>query len=169
MGGLRKTEKLLPRSVAVLGELGPIAVYDGRNYVEVPYKAGGVLCASSDGRELFVLRPTADAGDVNKINAQAVHAANLHKRFTHKNTDGFWNCIVPAFTRPVFRGFLAIIHYYAAKAIGGADGTTEWVHYFEQPNTRPAYPRLWTVGHNQLYVGRGEYYVGPQGLDYAPR
>lgn len=175
----RKPSEVLPRAVACLGELGECAIYDPsrQSYYTVPARAGRVLVASGDGRELFVLRPIRQLAGV-KPNDLALHAQDLHERFMHRSSSEFYNLVVPAFRKPEFRGQLAILHYLADKDFDDAgddedelmsEGPVEWVHYFEKPNSRPAYVDWYSVGHGQFWIPHGEFRVTPAGVEYAPK
>lgn len=163
----------LPRSIAVLGELGPLAlaVEDGGTYryYGIGYKPGRVLCASPDGREMFVLKP--DAGDgPPRANQQALQALDLFERFHYRDANELYNCVVPAFREPVYRGELAVIHYFTEKhMLGDADAApAEYVHFFEKPGERPAYVPIYSVGHDQYYIPAGEWVASDRGIEYAP-
>lgn len=161
--------EILPESVAVLGELGACVGHDPDRdaFWELPYESGLVLCASGDGRQLFVLRPIADAGPVGRVSRQALHAANLHEKFMHRRADAWFNAQVPGFRKPVFRGELVIIRYRAAKDLDGDDSESWYEHYFAGP-MEPAYPAIYSVGHGQLWIPPGPFIVAPQGIDFAP-
>ena len=162
-----KPEELLPRSVAVLGELGPCVIHnpDSGEFGALP--GGGVLCSNSTGDQMFVLRPVADAGPVKHHPRQALHAANLHSRFTHKRADAFFNCIVPKFRQPRHVGELVIVRYEVAKHLDGDHRLTQWEHYFEQPGAAPAYAQLYSVGHGQYWIPPGPWRVTARGIAYA--
>jgi hypothetical protein len=169
--------ELLRSIVTYLGEVGDIALYlpeesrfgEDPGYYGKDFKAGHVLCCTSDGREAYILRPRGNAGAANRRQLQtrqAVHARDLHERFMGRRASEYYNLIVQQFRKPRYVGDLAILHYFADKDLGdGQEGLVEWVHFFEGPDG-PAYPPLFSVGHGQFYIPRGAWHVGPQGIDY---
>jgi hypothetical protein len=169
-----RARQLLPRSIAVLGELGPMVLaVEGRSgsyeYHGVPWRPGSILCASASGREMFIVRPMAGAGP-GRINQQAIQALGLHERFTHRRANELYNCAIPSLRNPEYRGQIAIIHYFQEKHFDDAPDAapSEYIHYFEKPGERPAYVDLYSVGHNQYYIPAGEWVASSAGIEYAP-
>lgn len=172
-----QARELLPRTIAVLGELGPMVIARESasrrfEYFSVPWRPGTVLCASGDGRAMFALRPEGGGGGRARINQQALQALHLHERFTHREANELYNCVVPSLRAPSYRGDVAIIHYFQEKAFEeDADESgepSEYVHYFEKPGDRPAYVPLYSVGHGQFYIPPGEWVASERGIEYAP-
>jgi hypothetical protein len=167
--GRARTEGLqLPRSVAVLGELGSCVLHNPRtaSFFSWRFRAGRVLCLAPDESCMFILRPILCGGGV-RPDALAVNAMRLHERFTHRKGDGYYNTFVPPLRRPRFAGELVIIRYSQDKAIVGTDGVTEWEHYFEEPGIAPAYPELWSIGHDQYVIPPGPWRVTERGIEHG--
>jgi hypothetical protein len=172
-----RARELLRRTVTYLGEVGDICVYlpeesrfgDDPGYYGKDFRAGHLLCCTSDGREGYLLRPRGDAGTVSRARMQrrqAVRAFNLHERFMGRRANEYYNLLVQQFRKPKYIGDLACIHYFADKDLGdGKEGEVEWVHWFEGPDG-PAYVPLFDVGYGQFYIPRGRWHVGPDGIDY---
>lgn len=118
---------------------------------------------------MFILKPLGDAGET-KFPPQALAATDLHERFVHRESEGFYNLLIAPARKPIFRGELVIIRYLAQKDID--DETTgqvaEWEHYFENPGVAPAYAEFWYIGKNQYYIPPGPWRVGEAGIEYAP-
>lgn len=165
---------LLPQSVAVLGEASACVLHEpsSRRFFELPLQPGTVLASSADGRVLFFLRPRRGASRPVTPRDQAIRALELHERFVHRRADGFYNCAVPPFRDPIFRGELVILRYHSDKEIEADDDVepgeiVEYEHYFENPGSAPAYPDLWSVGAEQFIVPRGPFRVEADGIEYA--
>lgn len=165
----------LPRAVAFLGECGPMVLHDpndGGRFLAWTPRTGTILASDPDGRTLFLLRPRPRNGAIRETD-QAIRAARLYERFSHKRADGYYNSIVPSMRRPKFAGEVVIIRYRLEKALDDlddddpTDGVTEWEHYFEEPGRRPAYPHLYSVGNGQYIIAPGPFAVKPEGITYA--
>lgn len=150
----------------MLGELGSCVLHDPRstNFFSWDYRAGRLLVAAPDGGAMFILNPVREAGPV-RPDALALHAMDLHERFTHRKGDGFFNLVVPPIRKPRFAGELAVIRYYADK--GDQGGEAEWEHYFNEPEIAPAYPEIWALGHGQYLIPPGPWTITERGIEYA--
>jgi len=163
-------EDLLPRSVTTLGVLGACVLHNPDTEQFFGIRGGGVLCASADGHQMFVLQPQRDAGPIKGHPRQALHAAGLYERFTNRKADAFYNLEIPKFRQPRHVGELVIIRYEVAKHLDSDHGLTTWEHYFEKPGDVPAYAQLYSVGHGQHWIPPGEWSVTARGIAYkAPR
>jgi hypothetical protein len=115
---------------------------------------------------MFIFRPTLTDGYV-RPDALAVNAMGLFERFTHRRGDKFYNTFVPPLRRPRFAGELVIVRYFQDKAITGTKGVAEWEHYFEEPGVAPAYPELWSLGHDQYVSPPGPWRVTERGIEHG--
>ena len=179
MARIGMTRAFLPEAVTFLGVLGACVLHDpnaydgdGRLYEFRP-KRGSVLMSDADGRQLYIVTPRpATAPHRRKLTDQAIRAAHLYERFTHRDLDAFHNCAVPAFRRPRFAGELVILRYRAEKDLDELEpeertGIVEFEHYFEQPGVAPAYPQVFAVGSDQFWIPPGPFAVEPEGITYA--
>jgi hypothetical protein len=162
--------KLIPRNVAVLGEVTSCCLHDpssGRFFGFDPVP-GSVLVADASGRRMYILRPLHDAGAA-RFSTQSIRAAELHERFTHRESDGYYNAAIPPARKPTFAGELVIVRYLAQKDIDDevSGEEVEWEHYFENPGQAPAYAELWSIGHRQFYIPPGPWRVDSAGIEYA--
>lgn len=164
----RAVDSILPRSVAVLGELGSCVLHNPRSasFFTWRWRPGRVLCLAPDGSSMFILRPIVTGGSV-RPDALALNAMGLYERFTHRRGDGYYNAFVPPTRRPRFAGELVLIRYTQDKAIAGLKGPTEWEHYFEEPGIAPAYPELWAIGHDQYVIPPGPWRVTERGIEHG--
>jgi len=163
---LRKWSKLLPRAVAVLGELGNCACEypDGSGRVYgMDYVHGRVLCATDDGRQMFIIKPISDAGRV-RISSQMLRAFGMHERFVHRKADSYFNCIVPQVQPPKLAGYMMVITYFQDK---GDLGEAEFHHYFDKPGDAPAYAPFYAIGSDQYWFPRGPWKADYDGIEYA--
>lgn len=165
---------LLPQSVAVLGELSACVLHEpsSRRFFDFSPQPGTVLASSADGRVLFFLRPRRGSTRPVTPRDQAIRALELHERFVHRKADGFYNCAVPPFRDPQFRGELVLIRYLSDKELEADDDVdpgelVEYEHYFEKPGHAPAYPEVWSVGAEQFIVPRGPFRVEADGIEHA--
>lgn len=165
---------LLPRAVAVLGELGSLVLHDPNTgaFFGVEEEAGRILCADETGRWMYILRPLLDGQPV-KATSLVLRAAALHERFVHRTANEHYNCVVPPFRAPRFAGELVILRYVVEKDIGDLDpdedgmGLTVWEHYFERPGVGPAYAELWSVGRDQWVIPPGAWRITSRGIEFA--
>jgi len=182
---LRANRYTIPRALAFLGEIGPCVIHDpnarggrGRFY-GLDFDAGAVLCSNDRGTELWILRPRVRDAEV-KVTDQAIRAARLYERFSHRDADAFVNTIVPrpVYKRPRFAGELVIIRYHSDKRIEPEDyleddedgldtGVVEYEHYFERPGDRPEYPQIFDLGGGQYWIPPGPYRVKPEGIAHS--
>ena len=158
-------KELLPEAVTVLGV--PTLLYlenpNTRETYEFRPRPATVLCADEDGREMYLLAPIRDAGRPKHLD-RALKAERLWEEFTNRHSDGLYNCFVPAFRKPMYRGRIILMRYLARKDLDEeSEGhETEWEHYFEAPD----YPDLWFVGRNQYFIPRGHWRITDAGIGH---
>lgn len=160
--------ELLPERLTMIGVPGQMVLvhpHTGDFYVWRP-KANHILCASGDGREMFLLRALGDAGKPHRLD-QVVAVQRLWERFTHRASDGYYNFFVQPFQRPHLRGLIQTIRYRVEKDDGelygdGLEGEVEYEHPFEAPD----YARLYHVGHDQFYIPRGKWRISSAGIGH---
>lgn len=164
-----------------MGELGPCVFYspDRDSFFELKYKPGRVLCEGSDGRCMFILLPVAEEMGKARETDHLLKATELHERFVHRESDGYYNLRIPEFVEPKYHGDLVIVRYYSDKDMSdyetGDDdedideGNEEimYEHYFEEPDTRPAYAPVYSVGHGQFIIPPGPWKITDRGIEYA--
>lgn len=157
-------QRLLPRAVTVLGELGEWLITDPttNRFYGVDYKPNRLLCASEEGRNMYIIRPILDAGPV-RSDAFALSAYDLHERFTHRAATDYYNIFCPPIRKPTFAGELVIIRYYAQK---GDDEEATYEHYFDEPGEAPAYVKVFSVGHGQYFIPQGRFRVAEAGIEF---
>lgn len=174
-----KGRQYLPRTVTVLGELGAMVLRNPQtgHWYAINYKPNRIVCASSEGRAMFILQPVVETTTKkpSKHRTQALKAAKLHERFVHRAADAFYNCVVPAFRTPRYCGELMVIEYYCEKdlELGDAEDDDEdderptlWEHYFEEPGVAPAPAELWQVGKHQYLIPPGPWRVSDRGIEF---
>lgn len=167
---------LLPRTVTYLGELSAMIIRNPEtgDYHTINYVPDRVLMSAPDGRAMFVLMPVIEStrNIPTRYHRQALAAAELHSRFVHREADAIYNCVVPAFRKPVYCGELHMIEYTVHKDLEeGDDGDDEpqpYVHYFVDEQTGALAPaELWQVGKQQYVIPPGPWEVTDRGIVYA--